>query len=245
MARINIRFLSKCLLRKTEVNLILPTLGLHDAVRNENPNYYCEDTQAYPLLILLSGFGDDNETWIAHTDILSLCDEYRVAAALVSGEDKWYVNSSPVDQWHSYLTEELPDFLFGTFSKLDRRRMILGGVSMGGYGALYNGLKCPEKYQAILALSPALKPDNYIREKTVGTLKELFLSAKGKLPPVYLSAGDGDFIYKTSSEFNDWLKENETGVEYNFVKGYGHSWDLWRLEIVRFLERMKEKNIVG
>lgn len=245
MALFNIRFLSKSLLRKTEVRLIIPSLDLHGAVQNENPDYYCQDTRTYPLLILLSGFGDDNETWIAHTDILTLCDRYRVAAAFVAGEDKWYVDGSPVDRWHTYITAELPDFLCGTFSKLDRRRLILGGVSMGGYGALYNGLKCPEKFQAVMALSPAVKPDNYIREEETGTLRELFLSAKGKIPPVYLSVGEDDFIYAASRELDGWLRENGTGVRYTFVKGYSHSWDLWKLEIVRFLDFLKAKRIIS
>lgn len=245
MARINIRFLSKSLYRKTEVNLILPSLDLHGSMREQSPDYYRENGQKYPLLVLLSGFSDDDEGWLANSDIVALCDRYRVAAALVGGENRWYVDSGPMDRWHAYLCEELPDFLYGNFSKLDRGCQILGGVSMGGYGALYNGLKCPQSYSAIMALSPALKPDGYIDEGAVGTLKDLFLSARGKLPPVYLSVGDRDFIYGQSAEFNGWLRENGTGAEYRFVEGYDHSWALWKLEIVRFLEFLKQKNIIG
>lgn len=245
MARFNLRFVSKCLLRKTEVNLIIPSLDLHGALGEKNPRYYRESTEKYPLIILLSGFGDDNEAWLYQTNILSLCSEYGVAVALVGGENKWYLDQSPIDGWHAFLENELPDFLYGNFSKLDQSRPpVIGGVSMGGYGALYNGLRSPEKYSAIMALSPATKPDDMIDEKLHGTLKELFLKAKGSLPYTYISVGDKDFIYEASKSFDCWLTENAIGVNYSFAEGYAHNWDLWRIEIVKFLLELKNKKII-
>ncbi len=246
MARFNLRFLSKSLLRKTEVNLVIPSLDLHGAIAETNPGYYCESSERFPLIILLSGFGDDNEAWLVQTNIASLCNEYRVAAAFVGGENKWYLDASPVDNWHAFLESELPDFLYGNFSRLDKSILpVIGGVSMGGYGALYNGLKSPEKYSAIMALSPATRPDGMIDETVHGTLKDLFLKSKGKLPPIYLSVGDEDFIYEASRDFDKWLTQNSLGVNYKFVSGFAHSWDLWRLEIVNFLQDLKNKKIIS
>ncbi len=115
---------------------------------------------------------------------------------------------------------------------------------MGGYGALYNALKSPAKYSAVMALSPATKPDELVDEKLHGTLKELFLSSRGKLPYTYLSVGDRDFIYKVSRQLNDWLTENSIGVNYSFIEGYAHSWDLWRTEVVKFLRQLKNQKII-
>lgn len=245
MARYNLRFLSKSLLRKTEVNLIIPSLDLHGAIANKNARYYRESGKKFPLILLLSGFGDDNEAWLLQTDIAALCAEYGVAAALIGGENKWYLDLSPIDGWHTYLTEELPDFLFGNFSKLDGDRLpVLGGVSMGGYGALYNGLKSPQSFAAIMALSPATKPDGVIDEGAHGTLKELFLAAGGNLPPVYLSVGDKDFIYEASRQLDGWLAQNAIGVRYKFVEGYAHTWALWRLEIKNFLQTLQNQKII-
>lgn len=243
MARFNLRFTSKYLLRKTEVNLVIPSLDLHGSISNKDKNFYQSDDEKFPLIILMSGFGDDNEAWLYRTDIAALCDKYRVAAAMISGENKWYVNSSPIDNWHGYITEELPDFLYGNFSRLDGGKPIIGGVSMGGYGALYNGLKNAEGYRAIFALSPAVKPDDYIDESKIGTLKELFIAAKDKLPYTYISVGDKDFIYNASREFSGWLKQN-IGIEYNFVAGYGHVWELWAKEIENLLQQLKTKKII-
>jgi S-formylglutathione hydrolase FrmB len=245
MASYTLRFLSKNLLRKTEVNLIIPSLDLHGAISEKNVRYYQENDEKFPLIILLSGFGDDNQAWLYQTEIVSLCNEYRIAVAMVGGENKWYLNNNPVDNWSLYLSEELPDFLFGNFSKLDKSKLpIIGGVSMGGYGALYNGLKAPQSFSAIASFSPATKPDDMIDESKHGTLKQLFLENKNKLLPIYLSVGDKDFIYKASREFNDWLTENKIGVNYKFVPNYTHSWDLWRLEIVEFLKWLKNKKLI-
>ena len=245
MARFNVRFMSKALLRKTEVNVIIPSLDLHGALSNKNPQYYREGGKKYPLILLLSGFGDDGEGWILNSEISSLCDEYGVAAAMIGGENKWYLDFSATDNFHAYISEELPDFLYGNFALLDRHiKPVIGGVSMGGYGALYNLLKSPANYSAAMALSPAVKPDDIIDESKYGTLKELFSAANGKLPPLYLAVGDKDFIYRPSCEFNEWLKANVAGASYRFVEGYGHSWDLWRLEIKNFLDMLRDKKII-
>ncbi len=240
MARYNLRFLSKYLLRRTEVNLIIPSLDLHGAISQKEDCYYQNSTERFPLILAMSGFGDDNEAWVRNTDVVALCDQYRVAVAMISGENKWYVDSSPIDSWHSFISKELPDFLLGNFAKLDPSRVMLAGVSMGGYGALYNGLKNPEQYSAIFAFSPAIKPDGYIDEQEIGSLKELFLAAKERLPYICLGIGDKDFIFQQSMEFDGWLQENVPGVRYRVIPGYGHTWDLWAMELKNFLQALKD-----
>ncbi len=244
MARYNLRFLSKYLLRRTEVNLVIPSLDLHGAISQKDECYYQNSTERFPLIIALSGFGDDNEAFIRNTDVVALCDKYRVAVAMISGENKWYLDTSPMDNWHSFISRELPDFLFGNFAKLDTDRLILAGVSMGGYGALYNGLKNPEQYAAILSLSPAIRPESYIDEQKAGTLKELFTAVKNRLPPIYLAIGDQDFIFAQSTQFDSWLQENIPGVSYRIVEGYGHTWDLWNRELENFLQELKSRHII-
>jgi S-formylglutathione hydrolase FrmB len=246
MASYTLRFLSKYLLRKTEVNVVIPSLDLHGAISQKNARYYREDKEKFPLIILLSGFGDDNQAWLYQTEIFALCSKYRVAVAMIGGENKWYLNNNPIDNWNAFITEELPDFLYGNFAKLDESKFpVIGGVSMGGYGALYNGLKNPQSFSAIAAFSPATKPDDGVDESKHGTLKELFLAAKDKLPSVvYISVGQNDFIYNASRDFDGWLSDNKIGVNYKFVPNYGHTWDLWRLEIEEFLIELKNKKII-
>lgn len=243
MARFSVRFLSGKLMRHTEVRLVIPSLDLHGAISAPG-GYYSGRAEKFPLVIMLSGFGDDVEAWSRRAEIPELCDKYRVAAAIVGGENKWYLNLSPVDNWPAFLSEELPDFLCGNFSAIDGGRRILCGVSMGGYGALHNGLKFPEKYKAVAAFSPALRPDDYIDEVQHGTLKDKFLCARDKLPYMYISYGENDFVYDDAVRFDRWLSRNAGGVRVRFVPGFGHTWELWRLEIRNFFDKLKQKNII-
>lgn len=245
MGRYNVTFVSKSLLRKININVVIPSLNLHTAMQQKNERYYRDNDKKYPLLILLSGFADDNEAWLTKSDIQQLCDEYQVAAAFIGGENKWYLDTSPIDNWSKLINEEIPDFLYGNFSKLNENLpLVLGGVSMGGYGALYNGLKHPNKYNAILALSPGIRPDVSINEELHGSLKDMLLKEKENLPFIYLSIGTKDFIIKQTIEFNDWLEENGFEFKYNFAEGFEHSWKLWRIDIEKFLIELKSKNII-
>ena len=246
MAKFEIRFFSKSLLRKTEVKLVVPSLALHTAMAVRDPRFYQNDAEKFPLCIMLSGFADDNDSWLASGGLQELCDKYRIAAVSVSGENKWYLDSSPIDNWHTFLEQELPDFLYGQFAKLDReKKPVLCGVSMGGFGALWNGLTGPEHYGAVVALSPALRPDGYLAdEEKFPALKTLFAQTKETRPYTYLAIGEQDFIAAPSREFDGWLAENEIGTRYRFVPGYDHSWSFWRVQIEDAMAELKACRII-
>lgn len=246
MARYTVRFFSKSLMRKTEVHVVIPSLSMQTAMQVTDARYYQNDNEKFPLFLMLSGFGDDNESWLTQGNLQGLCDQYRIAAVSIGGEDKWYLNSSPIDNWHTLLEQELPDFLFGQFAKLDSsKKPIICGVSMGGFGALWNGLSNPEAYSGIIAMSPATRADGYMNdEEKFPSLKTLFLQSKGKLPYVSLSIGGNDFIVNPTRELDAWLEENQIGVRYRFVPGYPHSWDFWRIDIEDVLTEMKDRHII-
>lgn len=245
MAQYNLRFLSKALLRKVEVNVVIPSLNLHQALAEKNHRYYRETTKKYPLFILLSGFSDDNEAFLQKGNIQELCDEYQIAVALLSGDNKWYRNGSAIDNWPALINEELQDFLYGTFRQLDEKLpLFLGGVSMGGYGALYNGLNNIEKYTGLIALSPGLKPDGIRQEEPHETIQHLILKNKNNLPLLYLSVGTDDFIVEHIRTFDEWLKAENIPANFKFVDGYDHSWHLWRIELVEVLKTFRNKGVI-
>lgn len=246
MARFTLRFFCKNLMRKLEVNLVIPSLSMHEAMKVTEEAYYQNATEKFPLFLMLCGFGDDNESWLTQGNLQALCDKHRIAAASIGGEDKWYLDSNPLDNWHTLLEQELPDFLYGNFAKLDRtKKPVICGVSMGGFGALWNGLNSPQRYSGIVALSPATRPDGYWRdEEKFPSLKTLFLQARGRLPYIRLAIGDQDFITAPSHELDDWLAEEGFGVRYDFVPGYGHNWDFWRVYMDVILTDMKNQGIL-
>lgn len=231
MARFELDFYAKHLARRVEVSLVLPSLNLQGALANQDPRYYQNRAAAFPLIVCLCGFGDNRKTWAANTEIEALCEQNGFAACFVNGENKWYLNLGPIDDHYSFLEEDLLDFLYGNFANLSSEApLFLAGVSMGGYGALYHYLRNTEKYQGVVALSPATKPD-FLDESKFGTLRDLFLAKKEEDLHVYLAIGEKDFIIGPSREFDAFLKENDVPARYRFVPGEDHSWSFWRKEI--------------
>lgn len=239
MALMTVDFHTKSLARRTRMDVFIPTLNLGGCLKNQDPNYYQNSQDTYPLIIFLHGFGDNEKAWQMNTQVLKMCEDKKIAACFINGENKWYLNLGPIDNYYSLVEEEVLDFLYGNFSCLSKDKpLVIAGVSMGGYGALYHYLKNVDKYAACVSLSPAIKPDR-LDESEIGTLRDLFLGSKGKDLNVYLSVGESDFIIESSRAFNDFLIENDLGVEYKFIPEKDHSWYTWAQEIFPVMEYLE------
>jgi len=129
--------------------------------------YTDEGSQRYPLLMLLHGRGDDMSAW---TRVRPLLDDLIASAALPpliavmpdapwSRRGSYYVDSahaqgSPVQAL--LLDELLPHIDARWRTRTDRDARVVGGYSMGGYGALRFALARPQAFGAALVLSPAV-----------------------------------------------------------------------------------------
>ena len=244
MAKLTLEFHTKSLARRTRLDLVIPSLNLGGSLKNQDNNYYQNRTEKFPLIIFLHGFGDDEKAWQNNTQVIKLCEENKIAACFINGENKWYLNLGPIDNYYSLIEEEVTDFLYGNFTCLSKDMpLFIAGVSMGGYGALYHYLKNTDKYACGIALSPAIRPDR-LDETKIGSLRDLFMENKGKELNVYLSVGEADFIIDSSRQLNQFLIENEIGIEYKFIPGKDHSWYTWAQEIFEVIEYLKNKKII-
>ena len=241
MALLTVEFHTKALARRTKMDVFIPSLNLGGCLKNQDVNYYQNNHETYPLMIFLHGFGDNEKAWQTNSQILKICEDKKIAACFLNGENKWFLNMGPIENYYSLVEEEVLDFLYGNFSCLSKDKpLVIAGVSMGGYGALYHYIKNVDKYAACVALSPALRPDR-LDESKFGTLRELFLEAKGKELNVYLSVGENDFIIDSSREFNEFLISNDLGVEYKFIPNKDHSWYTWAQEIFDVMKYLENK----
>ncbi len=241
MAKLTIEIYAKALARRTTFDLVIPSLNLHGCLNNENEHYYENLEKTYPLVIFLHGFGDNANAWQNNTQVIKLCEENKIAACFINGDNKWYLNMGPIDDYYSLIERDILDYLYGNFRCLSRNMPLgIAGVSMGGYGALYHYLNNTNKYQACIALSPATKPDS-LDESKYGSLKDLFLVRKNDKLNIYLSVGTKDFIYNASKEFDTFLSENKINVSYKIIEGADHSWNTWNnqtLEVINYLKKI-------
>ena len=93
----------------------------------------------YKTLYLLHGAGGDHTSWILNTRIAD------------------YVNNEYGKNFYTYITEELVsqcEQWFDISRKAEDR--YIAGMSMGGYGAVYAGLKKPSMYNTVFSYSGLL-----------------------------------------------------------------------------------------
>jgi enterochelin esterase-like enzyme len=109
-----------------------------------------------PLLVLLHGHGSEPEQWLSDQLFAELerLGPNAPAVALVSGEESYYHDRRD-GPWGSYVLEEaIPAALERTGA--DPRRVAIGGISMGGFGALDLARLAPRRFCAVGGHSPAL-----------------------------------------------------------------------------------------
>ena len=125
---------------------------------------------------------------------------------------------------------------------------------MGGYGALRNGLKHPEKYGRIGAFSAGVRIVERVGEDSafgrelkdvfgqecVGTPNDLFWAAQARkdagrpFPPIYLSCGTKDKLYKDNADLRDHLQALGADVTWDESE-HGHEWAFWNRQIEKFI----------
>ncbi len=137
------------------------------------PDYETARAKRYPVIYLLHGIGDTQETWLDDgggdwSHIKSVMDkgigEGRFRAMIIVMPDertKWfgsfYVNSSATGNWEDFTVKDLVSFVdrkYRTLASAASRGV--AGHSMGGYGAITLGMKHPEVFSVVYGMNPGL-----------------------------------------------------------------------------------------
>lgn len=114
------------------------------------------------LLILLHGAGGNERSWANIADLPTLADRHqRIIVSASCGPYSWYVDhdaaGEAVNRAETALVTAMLPALDARFRTLAGERWITG-LSMGGYGALRLGLRRPDLFSAVGALSPCCRP---------------------------------------------------------------------------------------
>lgn len=253
MAIMRVDFLSNCLHRTVSISVIMPSdkRTFRGDVIHPGP---------YKTLYLLHGiFGNDTD-WLINTNIQQYADAYNLCVVMPCGDNKFYCNSDiSGDYYGTYIAQELVAFTRRTFNLSKHYEdTYIGGLSMGGYGAICNGLRNPETFSHIIALSSGLIKDLVINAdenlnhsqlnanhyKTFFNLKNLsdfnnsdndydYLALKGigqPQPRLFVACGKQDHLYQVNKDYYCKLKELNYDVEWFCVDGK-HNWAFWDLAI--------------
>src|SRR3954470_2975949 len=107
-----------------------------------------------PVLFQLHGASDDHRAWLHKSNLLRYLDGMPLLVVLPSGENSYYVDAHP-RAMEQLIVADLPAHVARTF-RVRPGRAAIGGLSMGGYGAIRLGLKHPDRYASIYAHSSRL-----------------------------------------------------------------------------------------
>ncbi len=170
-----------------------------------------EDT--YPVMYMLHGLTDDHQSWMQKGSIENVLDEYisqdlfpPCVVIFPDGQNAWY-SDIPTLPMRSAFTNDLFPFIEKKYRLIHAKKArAIGGLSMGGHGALLFSLLHPEYFSAAFILSPAIteygkSPSDIL----INTMKE------EKLDHVYgnpFSQSKWD-SYSYHEGYNQYTKGNE------------------------------------
>lgn len=141
------------------------------------PRDYSADTsRRFPVLYLLHGFDGDYTDWCKQTKLIDYAKPYEEIIIMPDGDNSWYVNSysDPKLQWENYIVDDLVSYVDSHFRTIaSRQGRAIAGLSMGGYGALFLGLKHHDMFAAVASLSGVVAAANIRRWSGARVTKEI------------------------------------------------------------------------
>lgn len=274
MARLSVDYHSPALMRTTTLDVILPidshndALAL-DALRRNDPDAwertpYPATREPFPVLILLHGITGNHRDFISETRIRSWAEQRGIAVIMPSGYNAFYLDQPATHNYFGrFVGQELVEFARRVFPISSRREdTFIGGISMGGYGALRNGFKYAENFGGIIALSSAMIAGGFdgvvsddlfflsrpFLESTFGDLEHVVDSDKDPArlaadvvycdrprPRVFMAWGTNDPLANPNRELAGRLRGTGIDVTQLELPG-GHDWEFWNAALVRALD---------
>lgn len=199
-----------------------------------------------PLLVLLHGRSSSPSSYLTKYwfNALAKLGSRAPVLLLVNGGDHSYYHDRADGRWGSYVMREaIPVALKRTGA--DRRRIAIGGISMGGFGSLRLALRSPGRFCAVGGHSPAMwrtgaetpagafdDAEDFERNDVI----ELLASRKrplGKMR-VWIDVGDQDPFVSADSELARVLRRQGQKITFHVWPG-SHSGSYWNAHAAAYL----------
>ena len=282
MALISVDYFSSALMRTTTLEVILPfddqgdAYATDSAMRREGGTLEKDlktwEARPYPArkapfktLFLLHGISGNHADWISETRIRHWAESRGVAVVMPSGYNAFYLDQPEVHNYYGrFVGQELVEVARTMFPLSCRREdTFIGGISMGAYGALRNGLKYCETFGAIVGLSSAMIIDSFDKvissdglfflsrpflEHTFGDLNHVRDSDKDPArlaadlvycdrprPRIFMSCGSEDPLAEPNRVLAQRMRDTGLDVTYHEMSG-GHDWDFWNAALPEALD---------
>lgn len=245
---------SKVLCMDTNVNVVIP----HDYYDScGNPGKYDK------VLYLLHGLHQNADAWPRFSSAERFTNCYGYALVFPEVQRSFYTDMAQGMKYYTFITEELPSIVHAMFRlPYQRDNTYIGGLSMGGYGAIKCALSRPDVFAGAMCFSSAfyalknamrMTKSYYALEELQGILgQDLLLKKEDDLdwlmktfpadapkPRLYLSCGTEDPLYYHTAQARKALSEN--GFEFTYEEWAGiHDWRFWDVALERAMKLFSE-----
>jgi len=247
MIKLKINFMSKAIMRNVHVNVLIPRA-----------------TMGCKSLYLLHGMYGGEDEWLQKTKLINYLENKNLAVIMPCGENSFYVdNNFTGEQFGVFIGKELVNITRELLPLSPKKEhTFIAGLSMGGFGAVRNGLKYSETFSHIAGFSSALIMDRLINpdpnaevthmnaafyntifdgadalktsDKNPEVLIKKLLEQGKDIPEIYLTCGTEDFLLEDNRKFVKFLQENN--VKHTYTESMGaHDWVYWDKQIKKLM----------
>ena len=165
MAVFQVHMMSYTLRMYTDLTVIVPSSKGWD--RFNGTERHTDFPDKFPCLYLLHGFSGDYFSWLSGTNIEEYAYQNQMAVVMPSGYNSAYTDMVYGMNCSEFLTKELPEFVERMFPvSSEKKDRFIAGFSMGGYGAMMNGLNHPDIYDAAVSFSGTLNVEARLNGQT-------------------------------------------------------------------------------
>lgn len=250
MATGRMEFHARSIMQHANFTFVLPNDVEMEEVRE--PRHY---ERPAGNLILLHGLTGTDTDWLYGGIAQEIAIQYNMNVFMPTTGNSFYLDRGyEGGNYCTFVGEELPAYIQSTFgTEWKRESTMIGGLSMGGYGAIHTALAWPERFSACMALSSALVVPDHVEGRDAGDdvipekmKRELFgdlammqqadydpqaqyarIKAEGKpLPRFYMACGTEDALLEPNRRFAEFLRSSEADCLYQEGPGK-HDWYFW------------------
>ena len=234
MSIVNVRFSSTALGKKATFNVIHPDHG-------DGP---------FPVLLQLHGYSDDCNDWLYNSNLVRHVDGLPMIVVLPDGGTSRYLNLKAfgrhgLQHYEDLIMTDIPNEVQRMF-RVRGGRWAIGGLSMGGFGALRLGMKYPDRFASIWAHSAGLRQlEDVVLEALedpadaqVETHAER-LAGRTDAPRISFDCGVDDFLIEHNRAFHAYL--DRIGLAHHYAEHPGaHTWGYWDQHVVAAIAQHTE-----
>lgn len=194
----------------------------------------------WPVLYLLHGQSDDHRAWLENTTLVHELARLPTPLAVVlpDGAISYWADVHPLMRYESYLLDDL-DALVHRLFPLSEGPVAIGGLSMGGYGALRLALRHPHRFASVTAHSTRaptreeLAQLPWAQHVPIDALDLEAVAARAagaRLPPIAVDCGLDDRLLGDSRRVRGLLESLRIGHAYAEHAG-AHDWAYWNARL--------------